>query len=323
MSTVWHPEDSAESYQHLFGPVPSRRLGMSLGVDLVVPKTCSFNCVYCESGPTTKWTRTRNADVSFESVKKEIDHFWKHSLDPDYMTFSGSGEPTLSKEIGRVISYIKKKRPDIKVAVLTNGSMLSYPAVRQDLIQADLVMPSLDAALQETFVKINRPCQGLDVETYIQGLEAFSAVFENKLFLEIFILPGYNDNDADLAALKKAVERIKPDRIELNTLDRPGLLSSLKPASRSLLCRIKDLFPNFDTRIIAAVKDSGDKRSFGRGLSSTILETILRRPCTAEDLVQISGSDIKTVTRCLTRLESENKIESVTQARGRFYQIKT
>ena len=157
-------------FKHLFGPVPSRRLGMSLGVDLIPHKICSLNCVYCECGPTTKLTVERGQYVPVEEVLQELTDFFERHPDPEYITFSGAGEPTLHSEIGEVIGFIKELRPGVPVAVLTNGTLLSDPRLRAELMEADLVMPSLDAATEKTFRRINRPSRQTSLEQYVEGL---------------------------------------------------------------------------------------------------------------------------------------------------------
>jgi len=138
-------------YKYLFGPVPSRRLGMSLGIDLIPHKICSLNCIYCECGPTTKLTLERKEYVPYDDVVKELDNYFSNNPNPDYITFSGSGEPTLNSRIGDVLEFIKLKKPDIPVAVLTNGTLFYQKQLRAELFNADLVLPSLDAASEMSF----------------------------------------------------------------------------------------------------------------------------------------------------------------------------
>jgi wyosine [tRNA(Phe)-imidazoG37] synthetase (radical SAM superfamily) len=189
------------TYRSLFGPVLSRRLGVSLGVDLVTHKTCSLNCVYCECGKTTCLTPERRCYVSPDAVCRELDHYWAHNDDPDYITFSGSGEPTLNQGLGQVIAHIKEKKPGIRVAVLTNATLMTDPAVRAELALADLVVPSLDAVSYPVFCRINRPCAGIRPADIIDGLIVFTKAFSGQVWLEIFILPGINDTQEELALL--------------------------------------------------------------------------------------------------------------------------
>lgn len=178
-------------YKYLFGPVPSRRLGMSLGIDLVPHKVCSLNCIYCECGSTTKLTIDRKEYVPYDIVIKELEHYFRNNTAPDYITFSGSGEPTLNSRIGDVIRFIKHNIPGIPIAILTNGTLLYQKQVRKELLEADVVLPSLDAASDLIFRKINRPFHKLNINKYIQGLVNFRNEYKGKIWLEVFIIPGY------------------------------------------------------------------------------------------------------------------------------------
>ena len=307
-------------YKYLFGPVPSRRLGMSLGVDLVPRKVCSLDCVYCEVGKTTKLTTDRQEYILYDKVVEELAHYFKHSPDPDYITFSGSGEPTLNSRIGDVLQFIKKLKPHVPVAVLTNGTLLHDKQVRDELINADLVLPSLDAATDQTFQKINKPASELSIDNYIQGLVDFRKEFKGKIWLEIFILPDYNLSDEELIALKKTIIRIKPDSVQLNTLDRPGTVTNLHPASHNELQKIVDLWSLKNVEIIAKAPERKNMQSYRDDAATAILETITRRPCTIDDLMSILGMHINEINKYLDVLEAENKIETVRQERGVFYQ---
>ncbi len=309
-------------YKYLFGPVPSRRLGMSLGVDLVPRKVCSLDCVYCEAGKTTKLTTERKEYVKTEKIIGELTDYFRNNPDPDYITFSGYGEPTLNIAIGKVLEFIKENKPDIPVAVLTNGTLFGDAKVRQSILKADLVLPSLDAATEAVFLKINRPPDSLIFEDYINGLIDFSREFGGKIWLEIFILPGYNDSEEELAALKKIILQIKPDSIQLNTLDRPGSVTDLRGATRAELQRVAGFWQMDNVVIIAASPERKKIRSYRTDTESAILETIARRPCTVDDLSKILGFHINEVNKYLDVLEAEQKIETTKQERGYFYKIK-
>lgn len=309
-------------YKYLFGPVPSRRLGMSLGVDLVPKKVCSLNCVYCEVGHTTKLTTERKEYILYDKVTSELEHYFANNPNPDYITFSGSGEPTLNSRIGDVLQFIKRKKPDIPIAVLTNGTLLYDKKVRDELIDANVVLPSLDAATEITFQKINRPASQLTVEKYIQGLIDFSNEFSGQIWLEVFIVPGYNDNIDDLKALKKAFKDINPDHIQLNTLDRPGTVADIHAASHEDLKKIVDYWKLDNVEIIAAAPERKNIQSYRKDAETAILGTITRRPCTVDDLVKILGLHINEINKYLDVLEAEGKIEPIRQERGVFYQIK-
>jgi len=309
-------------YKHLFGPVPSRRLGMSLGVDLVPHKVCSLNCVYCECGATTNLTTERKEYVSYNEIIKELDDFFKNNDNPDYITFSGAGEPTLNIHIGKVIDYIKDSFNNVPVAVLTNGSLLSKADVRQELLKADLILPSLDAATNKAFKKIDRPNNTLEVEDYIQGLIDFSKYFKGIIWLEVMILPGFNDDLENLNLLKEAIVKINPTKVQLNTLDRPGVIDNIRAASRIELQNIIDLWKLDNVEIIASSAIRKDNKSFRKDTENAIMETISRRPCTLDDLQKILGLHVNEINKYLDVLDTDNKIETYRQERGIFYQLK-
>lgn len=309
-------------YKYLFGPVPSRRLGMSLGIDLVPHKVCSLNCIYCECGSTTKLTIDRKEYVPYDIVIQELEHYFTNNTSPDYITFSGSGEPTLNSRIGDIIQFIKRNIPGIPIAVLTNGTLLYQQQVRNELLDADVVLPSLDAASDLTFRKINRPFHDLNINQYIQGLVDFSNEYKGKIWLEVFIIPGYNDNFDDLDLLKKAFERINPDSIQLNTLDRPGAVSKIRSATYDELQNIVNYWQLDNIEIVAIHAVRKDIKSYREDFESAILETIQRRPCTLADLGKILGLHINEINKYLDVLESDSKIETIREKRGIFYKIK-
>ncbi|WP_022666028.1 radical SAM protein [Desulfospira joergensenii] len=311
------------SYKHIFGPVPSRRLGLSLGVDLVFHKVCSLDCIYCECGQTTDLTLERREYVPFEAVQKELDHYFENHPDPDYVTFSGSGEPTLNISIGRVIDHIKEKKPNTRVAVLTNATLLGDPGVRKDLSRADLVIPSLDGVSQKTYRKINRPGRGPGVDELIRGLKTFARSFTGKIWLEVFILPGINDSRQELERLGEIIREIRPDRVQLNTLDRPGTLAGLEPASKEELERVARILDAGNIEIIARVKDlKSGHGNLDQDMEAMVVETIHRRPCTVQDLGTALNLDIGELEILLKRLVMEGRIESTLQQRGMFYQTR-
>ena len=306
-------------YGTIFGPVPSRRLGMSLGVDLVRHKVCTLDCMYCECGGTTLLTLERKEYVPVDTVFRELTDYFSRFPDPDFITFSGSGEPTLNSRIGEVIRFIKKTRPGVSVAVLTNGTLLHLEEVRQALLPADRVIPSLDAATLKAFNAINRPAPGIDLETHIQGLEDFRKVYPGKLMLEIFILPGVNAGQEDLEALARATRRIRPDLVQLNTLDRPGTETDIRAADRQTLEDAARYFTPFPVEIIASCAGAGNQRGAREDLEAAILETVLRRPCTAEDLASVLGTDTPSIKQQLIRMERDGKLTVTRLPRGVFY----
>lgn len=307
-------------YHHIFGPVPSRRLGISLGVDLVPRKVCSLDCVYCEVGRTNRLTLDRREYVPLDRIKQELDHYFSHNPDPDYITFSGSGEPTLNTCIGDVLAFIKQRRPQIPVAVLTNGTLLNDPEVRDALMRADVVLPSLDAATETVFKKINRPHENLTLDAHLAGLATFRNMFKGRFRLEVFILPGYNDHEAELKALKGVIGELKPECIQLNTLDRPGTVTDLTSASFKDLERIAHYLDPKATEIIAAAPKRKQVAAYRQDMEAAIMETIARRPCTLDDLSTILGLHVSEINKYLDVMTADNKITAVHQNRGVFYQ---
>ena len=309
-------------FKYLFGPVPSRRLGMSLGVDLIPLKTCSLDCVYCEIGKTTNLTVERRAYVDKDDIIGELTAYFEKNPDPDYITFAGSGEPTLNTNIESIINFAKSLRENIPIAVLTNGTLFHDKNVRESLLRADLVLPSLDAVTRKTLKKINRPHKDIEIDKYIQGLIDFRQEFRSRIHLEVFILPGYNDHEEELTEMRKVIRRICPDEIHLNTLDRPGVLSNLQRATSEELNRIRTFWALNNVKIIASAKEREDITSYRKDIDSAILETISRRPCTLDDLTMILGLHASEINKYLGTLEESGRIETTRLERGIFYQTK-
>lgn len=210
-----------EASHHIFGPVASRRLGLSLGIDLVPYKTCSFDCIYCQLGETTRQQLWRRSYVTAERIAAELDEFFASDRPrPDYVTLSGSGEPTLNAGLEDVIKAIRQ-RTDVPVAVLTNGSLFWDALVRKACGLADVVLPTLAACNEAQFEHVHRPADGLTLERHVAGLEAFSQEQSTPMWLELFLIEGVNAGDDDLAAFAELISRIAPARVQLNTAVRP------------------------------------------------------------------------------------------------------
>jgi len=309
-------------YKYIFGPVPSRRLGMSLGVDLVPKKICSLDCVYCEVGKTTELTLARKEYINTEKIKEELANYFANNANPDYITFSGFGEPTLNTGVAEMIQFIKKINRLVPIALITNGTTFFDKKVRNAIKNTDLVLPSLDAATENVFQKINRPPKGLSIKKYIQGLIDFRKEFKGEIWLEIFILPGYNDTINELAELKKAILKIKPDSVQLNTLDRPGTIHNLRGATRKELHKIIDLWKLDNVEIIAKYPETKNRKSSRDDVEAAIIEIISRRPCTLNDLTKIMGLQPDELNKHLYILGKKEKIKTEEQERGIFYQLR-
>ncbi len=306
-----------ESYAYLFGPVPSRRLGLSLGVDLVPSKTCSLDCVYCESGPTTKLTVKRSTLVPTDAVIAEIDRYFEKHEAPDAVTFSGAGEPTLHSDIGKIADHIKKRCPGVRVVLLTNGTLFDREDVRRDAARMDLVIASFDAADKGVFSTLNRPHPSLDPAAMADGLVAFREAFGGDLWIEVFVVPGVNDHDAEVGCIAEVVKRIGPDRVQVNTLDRPGAESWVTPADKETLETVTVALGAGE--VIGAYRRRVETTGGEEDASSRILEMVRRRPCTAEDLRESLGIAGGLIEEALEELVASGRIQGERLARGMFY----
>ncbi|MDD3621353.1 MAG: radical SAM protein [Methanofollis sp.] len=307
------------TYYHLFGPVPSRRLGVSLGVDLIPFKTCSYNCVYCECGPTTRLTVERREYVPTDEVIGELRAYLATSPSLDYLTFAGSGEPTLHTRIGEVIGMIKDEFPAYRVAVLTNGSLLTDPEVRHALLRADLVVPTLTSVSEEGFRKIHRAHPSITPGGVVDGIVRFREEYAGSLWLEVFIVPGVNDSDEEVVRIARTVERIRPDKVQLNTLDRPGAVVWVRPVAKERLRDIAAVIRTAPVEIIADLPSRETVGSFHLETSEFILSMIRRRPCTLDDLARITGLHRNEVGKYIQYLLEEGLIEEKIEERGIFF----
>lgn len=309
-------------YKYLFGPVPSRRLGISLGIDLVPPKICSYNCIYCECGKTTNLTITRKEYFPTDNIIEELDDALKKHPHLDYITYSGSGEPTLHTGIKEITKFLKKNYPEYKIALLTNGSMFWDENVRKECLGIDLVVPSLDSSMDETFKKIDRPHRELKIDKVNNGIIKFSQEFSGTIWLEIFIVPGINDTISEIEKMDEVIKKIKPEKVQLNTLDRPGVVSWIKPASDDSLKHISLLITHNNVEIAKKPAERLSSEVFSGDVSELILNTIKRRPCTLEDISEITALHINEINKYLGVLVEKNLISESSGERGVFYSAK-
>ena len=206
--------------KYLYGPVKSRRLGFSLGISLTPYKTCDFDCIYCQLGKTTNLTLERKEYIRVSEIIDELKIWLNNNKEVaqglEYITLSGSGEPTLNTGFGELIVEIKKLT-NLKIAVLTNTSFLADREIRRPLLAADLIVPSLDAVTQDLFNKIDRPYPGIKIEDIIAGLAALRREFRGKIWLEVMLIKGLNDDIRHIRKLKDVIDGINPDKIQLNS----------------------------------------------------------------------------------------------------------
>jgi wyosine [tRNA(Phe)-imidazoG37] synthetase (radical SAM superfamily) len=294
--------------QYIFGPVPSRRLGRSLGVDLVPFKTCTYDCIYCQLGRTTCKTIERKEWVPLGAVLAALDR--RLDSRPDYVTLSGSGEPTLFSRLDELIAAIKR-RTQIPVAVLTNGSLLWMDEVQRQLLGADLVIPSLDAGGAEVYRLVNRPHEAVSFEQLLSGLIGFGRRFHGKFWLEVFLVGAYTTLGDELARIRRCVDLIKPDRVQLNTVTRPPAESFAVPVSEDRLRAIANTFSP-PAEVIGDRRECGDVSDTTAGREE-ILALVERRPCSVQDIAEGLGMHPHEVTK---HLESLNELSQSEEEKG-------
>lgn len=293
--------------KHVFGPVASRRLGISLGVDIIPYKTCSLDCIYCECGSTTHLTVKREHYIEPREILNEIKEILETEKHIDYITFSGSGEPTLNLDIGNIIGGIKEIT-SIPIAVLTNGTLLYLKEVRDEIRSADVVLPSLDAVTPRVFSSLNRPHPALDIHSIIQGLVDFNKEFKGELWLEVFIARGINDSGRELSNLYDTVKKIRPARVQLNSLDRPPAVEGIQPVEVETLERIMNQWQDLPVEIIKRIRNREEIAAFSFNLENNVLNTIIRRPLTIDDLEVLTGKKRVELFKYIDVLEKEKKV---------------
>ncbi|MEA2068890.1 MAG: radical SAM protein, partial [Verrucomicrobiota bacterium] len=306
---------SMKKYKHLFGPVPSRRFGRSLGVDLTPHKTCNFDCIFCQLGRTTLKTMDRREYVPVEEVIEELGDWIESSGEADYITLSGSGEPTLHSHFDEVIEFARKAS-SIPVALLTNGALLGNAGVRAAASKANVVKVSLSAGNPDSFKYINRPHPDLVFEDVIAGMQAFREEFSGQLWLEVFMIWGVNSTQKEVLQIAELAQSIQPDRIQLNTAVRPPAKGFVHPIPKEKLEQLVDYFTP-KAEVIAEF--SSDFTPSTKANEETILAMLQRRPCTAKEISAVLGLHPNEVSKYIGKLERTNRIHSESAKDGSYY----
>lgn len=300
----------------VYGPVPSRRLGSSLGVDLVPRKTCDFDCVYCQLGRTTTITTRRQPWISADDVLKELLPVLESGTRPDYVTMAGSGEPTLNTELAEIITRVREVS-DVPVAVLTNGSLLWDPDVAAACALADLVLPSLDAGDEETFRKVNRPYPGLRLEQVVSGLVDFRKRYDGNIWLEVMMVEGFNSSEEDVKRIGELLGEIAPDEVHLNTVARPPAERAARPVTEDTLSETASLLRPHVTVLEEVMRGEGGIPD-GSIDENRLLDLLSRRPCTRRDIAVAFDTNEIEALKVLSRLVSDNAVVSES-SRGEVY----
>jgi len=272
----------ADQSSHIYGPVPSRRLGLSLGVDIIPAKVCTLDCVYCQVGRTTEKTTERRDFLDIGIVLEELRAKLATGVQANYVTVGGAGEPTLHARLGDLIEGIRGLTT-IPVALLTNGTLLYREDVRADCGRADVVLPSLDAGDAAVFEAVNRPAPDISIEKLVSGLVQFRQEFRGQIWLEVFLIPAANMDSGQIEKIARLIERIQPDRVDLNTAVRPVAEKEVAPASEASLAEIaRRLGPTCEVISAAAATGSCDYQV--QQAAPDVLSMLKRRPCSIEDI---------------------------------------
>ncbi len=304
-------------YKHIYGPVPSRRLGVSLGIDPVVFKVCSFNCVYCEVAKTTLLTTERREYVPAEEILAELKNFLNSHKGPlDYITFSGSGEPTLNSKLGYMIDEIKKIS-NVPVAVLTNSTLLYLHSVREEVEKADLVKCTLDAADDKYLRRINQPAKGVTAEKILEGIRLLGDEYNGIILIEIMIVKGVNDTEENYKQISRALDSIKATKIQINTVVRPPAFGFAKPLSYKELLFAKEVIGH-NAEIIKPF-DRKTNAAYRENVENAIVGSIKIRPQTIKDLSDGLGLHRDEILKYIELLESEGKVEEILLNGEKFY----
>lgn len=303
---------------YVYGPVPSRRLGRSLGVDLVPYKVCSYDCIYCQLGRTKEKTIEQRPYIPARKILDQLYEKLKKNVHADYISIAGSGEPTLNSEIGPIIREIKKNS-DIPVAVLTNGSLLWKKEVRESIIEADVVMPSLDAFDQQGFEAINRPHPDIKFEIMIEGLIALGKEYAGEIWLEVFVLDGINATEKDAEKFRDLIKMVNPKKVHVNTAVRPSAETYANQVSQKdlvIFCECLGGNAEVITPFIGSEKHEKGKV----GIEKDILDLIARRPCTLDDIASSLDIHRNEILKYITPLVKNRSIEITEKGTEIYYQ---
>jgi len=327
-------EDRAtNAHKFIFGPVRSGRLGLSLGLDLLGARICTFDCLYCEVGPTDTLTVSRKPYIPAARLLEELAAVKAAGCGPiDAVTLGGLGEPTLNSDCAAIIVGAKELFPDVPVAVLTNSSLLSDPQVRRDIAGADIVLPSMDTLVAAEYRRVNRPHPSMDLAAIRRGLLEFRSGYAGRLYLEVLLLAGRNDTEENLELLRGFCRELAPDRVDVVTMSRPGAHPGAAAAASEVLARFRQALG------VTAPSHAGDA-SEGHGpaalrarvpaagqsddLAARIAASVTRRPQTAQGLSLALGQTLADVQAALDALERDGAVRRERAGEEIFYSGQT
>jgi wyosine [tRNA(Phe)-imidazoG37] synthetase (radical SAM superfamily) len=304
---------------YVFGPVPSRRLGQSLGIDTIPLKTCNWNCVYCQLGRTRPLTNERREYIPAEEILLEAETALESRANGgiDWVTFVGSGEPTLHSRIGELIRGVKNITT-LPVAVITNGTLLYMPNVREELSAADAILPTLDAGTAELYRKINRHHPQVTFERHVEGLTTFRREYHGKLWVEVMLVQGLNDSLQALEDIAKIIERVKPDAVHINLPTRPPAETWVRPTDEEGLMRAISIFGQ-TAEVVHPAEGSFDLSGYDN-ITDAVIGIITRHPMRQDELERMlarwSSGQVK---EALEKLEASGRAQIVNRNRMNFW----
>lgn len=305
----------AKTYNHLFGPVPSRRFGRSLGVDLTPFKTCSLDCTFCQLGQTTQKTTARDEYVPTQTVLAELKDWLEADGQADVVTLAGSGEPTLHSNFGEIITFLRENC-SIPVLLLTNGTFLHLPEVRKAASAAHMVKASLCAWNEDSFCCVNRPCAGVTLENLVRGEAAFSQEFAGTFYLEVFLLWGISSTPHDVKRIAALAAEIAPDHTQLNTAVRPPAEDFAVALPQK---RMQDLVALFSPEAEVIAEFSAGEAPDIQANETTIIAMLKRRPCTAKQIAAVFNMHLNEVSKYIGKLTRTGRINGVQEGNGTYY----
>jgi wyosine [tRNA(Phe)-imidazoG37] synthetase (radical SAM superfamily) len=309
-------------YSYVFGPVDSSRLGLSLGLDLLGQKICSFDCLYCESGPTWLHTFRRKPYAPGEEVLAELEQWWLEDRPrPDYITLGGLGEPCLNSDLGRIVTGVKQLLPDLPLAVLTNSSLLGSSLIRKELQRCQVILPSLDSLVAEEFLALNRPAARMDPGKIAENILRFKQGFEGRIYLEILLVQGINDSKLNLERMQRFVSRLKPERVDVLSMSRPGSHSRARPVGKEVLQTWRK-----ELGAVLGPKPQPGSRSACSSISPVqlqemILSSLQRRPQSLQQLARGLNLDESQLEPVLQRLLDSRKVVLQELAEEKFFRL--
>ncbi len=308
-------DQDRSSFRYLFGPVPSRRFGRSLGIDLVPFKTCTLDCAFCEVGPTTASLAERREYAPVAAILDEFRRWVDAGGAADVVTLAGSGEPTLHARLGDIIRGIRALSA-LRIAILTNSTLLHVPDVRRDAALADIVKASLCAWDEASFARLHHPCAGIGFRGLIDGLTAFRAAFRGELWLEAMLVAGYNDDPDQVARIAALANALGAERVQLNTVVRPPAHAGAAPVPAERLASFCDLF-----RPRAEVIAPFDAASGAAPLSDdAIVAMLARRPCTVADIAAVTAMPYAEAARRIAEFIAAGRITRIDRDGQSYFQ---